>query len=302
MEQKEPEEPTPNQSGPTWISESIGDGVALAIRTGSCRAAVQSPVQQIEVHEGASALGDLYRLDGVAMAAMGDEFIYHENLVFPAALAHGAPRRVLVLGGGDGGSVRRLLRIPTVTDVQVVEIDPLVVQITRTQLPAIQAASLDDPRVSVTPMDAAGYFRTRADPGLFDLILFDLTDPGGAAQPLYERPFLQDCRAHLSDGGLLALHTASPFYSLARVRALLVELAQDFAVVRPYFFPAPLYGGWWGMVTAAPWSDPATLTSATVDHRLAKWGLLDLDYYNGEVHVAQFAQPNFLRRAIALPE
>lgn len=141
-----------------WVSESIGEGVVLAIRTGACEVAIQSSVQRIEIHRGASALGGLYRLDGVAMAAVGDEFILHENLVFPAAVAHGAPKRVLVLGGGDGGSVRRLLRIPAVGEIHVVEIDEAVVRAAESHLAPIHRGAFSDPRVHLHIADAAQVF------------------------------------------------------------------------------------------------------------------------------------------------
>lgn len=281
-----------------WVSESIGEGVVLAIRTGACEVAIQSSVQRIEIHRGASALGGLYRLDGVAMAAVGDEFILHENLVFPAAVAHGAPKRVLVLGGGDGGSVRRLLRIPAVGEIHVAEIDEAVVRAAESHLAPIHRGAFSDPRVHLHIADAAQVFDAQPDPEPFDLILFDLTDPIGSALPLYQPPFLERCRSHLTDRGILTLHTASPFYAPDQVRKILGGLRQEFPVVRPYFFPAPLYGGWWGMATAARWTDPATLTPADIDHRLNAWGVSDLDYYNGSIHVAQFALPNFIRRCL----
>lgn len=282
------------------LDETLAPDVRLRIDPERTVAAQKSPFQTIEVWDSAS-FGRLYRLDGSLMATIADEFIYHENLVFPAAACQAHPREALILGGGDGGSARRLLRIPSIRRVRVVELDAAVVALARDHLADIHHGSLDDPRVDLRIGNAIDFLAepvTAATPR-FDLILYDLTDPTGPAAPLYQHDCLAQCRARLALGGLLTLHLASPFYQTERVTTLLASLRACFPVVRPYFFPAPAYGGWWGMACAAVDADPAALAPEAVDAWLSERQIDDLAYYNGAIHAAQFALPNFLRARLA---
>lgn len=277
------------------LIEPLYEGVHLAILGEHCIAANRSPHQTSEVWDTATSFGRLYRLNSANMAATGDEFIYHENLVFPASVSHGTPMRALILGGGDGGSARRLLQIPGLARILMVELDQAVVDLARRHLAAIHHGSLDDPRLEIRIQDGLTYLGEGEPAERFDLILFDLTDPNGAAAPLYREPFLRACRTALAEGGLLAMHTASPFFQPVRLRELLAVLRAVFPQVHPYFFPAPLYGGWWGMACASITTDPTAISGQTVDRQLHEWGIDGLQYYNGAVHAAQFALPNFLR-------
>lgn len=277
------------------LTEALGTDVAMEV-VGVRRLTVgRSRYQTYEAWDTASPFGRLYRLDQAFMAAEGDEFIYHENLVFPGAMTHLGPRSALILGGGDGGSARRLLRLPGMDRILMVEMDAEVVRLARDYLAVIHGGSLDDPRVEICYQDALRFLGDDHVGERFDLILFDLTDPRGLAVPLYQPPFLRRCREALADGGILTLHTASPFFQPGRLRTVLEALRQVFPVVRPYFFPAPLYGGWWGMACASAGPDPAALSAAEANDRLVARGIGDLRYYNGNVHEAQFVLPNFLR-------
>lgn len=289
------------QESPTdrKLIEALGPDVAMEIVGRRRLSAGRSPHQTYEAWDTASPFGRLYRLDEAFMAAEGDEFIYHENLVFPAAMTHPNPRSALILGGGDGGSARRLLLLPSMARILMVELDAQVVRLARDHLAAIHGGSLDDPRVEIRYQDALQFLGGGTVRERFDLILFDLTDPGGPAAPLYQPPFLRRCREALTEGGILTLHTASPFFQPERLRTLLDALRQAFPVVRPYFFPAPLYGGWWGMACASEGPDPAALPAIEANDRLVGRGIGDLRYYNGNVHEAQFVLPNFLRDLVS---
>lgn len=277
------------------LIENLAAGVALTVEGGECLASGASPFQKHGVWRTNTPFQTLYQLDGAFMAAEGDEFIYHENLVFPAATTLGQARTALILGGGDGGSARRLLAIPSMARIVICELDQAVVDFSRRHLAAIHAGSLDDPRVHVHIQDAFDFLDESRATGQFDLILFDLTDPVGPAAQLYGPAFLENCCRALSPGGMLVLHTASPFYQPVLLRQLLHAVGRIFPLVRPYFFPAPLYGGWWGMACASLTSDPAAMSAESVDATLRAWGIDGLQYYNGAIHVAQFALPNFLR-------
>lgn len=257
----------------------------------------RSPVQAIEVHDSAS-FGRLYRLDGHFMASEKDEFFCHENLVHLAALTHPSPRHALIVGGGDGGSAKELLKHRSLQAVTLCEIDVAVVDVARKHLGAIHRGAFDDPRVKLEIGDGFAFVRHSA--AAYDLIVLDLTDPGGASLPLYTADFYRACAARLNPQGAMALHVASPVADPARVRNILARLREAFPVVAPYLVSIPLYGGLWMMACVAPSLDPRALSAREVDRRIAQRGLVDLRYYNGDTHRAALALPNFVRTMVAI--
>lgn len=273
-----------------WLS----DVAALTLRGGRLLEAGTTPYQRYEVWE-TPAFGRLYRLDDAFMASEGDEFFCHENLVLPAAVTHPAPRSALILGGGDGGSARRLLATPTMERVLMVELDARVVDFSRRLLPGIHRGALGDPRLEIRIGNGFDHVAGGAGGEVFDLLVLDLTDPLGHARPLYTADFFCACAARLTAEGALCLHTASPIYQSRRLVALCAELAAVFPVVTPYFVTVPLYGGLWGMACASRGLDISRLDAAEVDRRIAVRRLVGLGYYNGATHQAMLARPNFLR-------
>jgi spermidine synthase len=252
----------------------------------------RSPCQAVEVHD-TVPFGRLFRLDGHFMTSEKDEFFYHENLVHMAAICHAAPRRALIVGGGDGGSAEELLKHPSITAVTLCEIDPAVVDIARRYLQQVHRGALDDPRLTLEIGDGFAYVMKSVEQ--FDLIVLDLTDPGGPSTPLYTADFYRACAARLDAGGAMTLHIASPVAHPERVRNALARLREAFPVVTPYLTSIPLYGGWWMMACAAPVLDPRALSAAEVDRRIAERGIDRLQYYNGDMHRAALALPNFIR-------
>jgi spermidine synthase len=194
------------------------------------------------------------------MTSEKDEFFYHENLVHMAALAHPRPRHALIVGGGDGGSAEELLKHRSIEHVTLAEIDASVVDISRKYLTNVHHGSLDDPRVDLKIEDGFAFVRNTREQ--FDLIVLDLTDPGGPSTPLYTVDFYRACAARLLPGGALTLHIASPIAHPDRIRTGLSTLREAFAVVRPYLASIPLYGGLWMMACCAATLDPATLAAS----------------------------------------
>ena len=132
----------------------------------------------------------------------------------------------------------------------------------------------------------------------FDLIVLDLTDPGGPSTPLYTVDFYRACAARLGDGGAMTLHIASPIAHPDRIHAGLSRLREAFPIVRPYLASIPLYGGLWMMACCAAALDPAAHSAAEIDARIAERNIRDLQYYNGAVHCAALALPNFVRALV----
>jgi spermidine synthase len=256
----------------------------------------RSAYQDVEVHD-SKPFGKLFRLDGYFMTSERDEFFYHENLVHMAALSHPRPRRALIVGGGDGGSAEELLKHPSMERVTLAEIDASVVDISRRHLRDVHRGALDDPRVDLRIEDGFAFVRNATEK--FDLIVLDLTDPGGPSTPLYTVDFYRACAARLHADGAMTLHIASPITHPDRIRATLAHLRAAFAVVTPYLTSVPLYGGLWMMACASATLDPAALSAAEIDRRIAERRIGRLQYYNGDVHRAALALPNFVRALVA---
>jgi spermidine synthase len=255
----------------------------------------QTPYQLLEVYE-TEELGRIFRLDGFNMTSERDEFFYHENLVHPAAVAHPAPRRALVIGGGDGGSSEELLKHSTVERVHMVELDPAVIEVARAQFARVHQGAFDDPRLQVTVGDGLAYLRETDV--RYDLVAMDLTDPVGPAVELYSPATFALVKQALAAGGALTLHVGSPFSHGVRVRSTLANLREVFPQVAPYFVHIPLYGSIWGFACASASLDPRTIAPEEVERRLAGRGVGGLRYYNGDVHRALFALPNYVRELV----
>jgi spermidine synthase len=274
------------------MTEYLTDDWAFFIRSARELERFRSPFQDVEVHDSLQ-FGRLFRLDGHFMTSERDEFFYHEMLVHVPGIAHPAPERALVVGGGDGGSAEELFKHPSIRSVTLCEIDAAVIDISRRHLAGVHRGALDDPRLDLRIGDGFAFVREAED--RFDLIVLDLTDPGGPSTLLYTPEFYRACAARLTPGGAMTLHIASPVAHPDRVREGLAALREAFPRVTPYLASIPLYGGMWMMACCSDRLDPASLAAAEVDARLAGRGIGDLKYYNGDVHRAALALPNFVR-------
>ncbi|HTH59449.1 MAG TPA: polyamine aminopropyltransferase [Paraburkholderia sp.] len=250
--------------------------------------AVDSAFQHIEIWD-TPQLGCLFALDGRPMTSAGDEFIYHECMVHPAALTHPSPRAALVLGGGDGGAARQLLRHPQIARIVVAELDPEVVRLTGDYLPDVRGGAFDDPRVELVIGDAAQFVATTRE--RFDLVVFDLTPPDSPAAGLYTPAFYAALKGVMTADALVSLHLGSPYQHAGRVDALLAGLRASFATVRALGAYVPLYGSLWLMAVASDRLDPLAPDAATLAQRVAERGIDGLRCYDPRVHAALFAVP-----------
>jgi spermidine synthase len=291
-----PDDVPPGDLQPGVLTEYLTDDSGFFVRSSREFERFQTPYQTVEVHD-TKSFGKLFRLDGHLMTSEKDEFFYHENLVHVAAITHPAPKTALIIGGGDGGSAEELLKYQTIKSVTLVEIDLAVLDIARKYFAEVHRGALLDPRLTVKVEDGLAFVRGATD--TYDLIVLDLTDPGGASEPLYGAEFYRACAARLNPTGAMTLHIASPVAHPERVRAAMVNLRAVFSVVIPYLVSIPLYGGLWMMACASPTLNPAYLTPLEANRRIATRGIRDLQYYNGEVHRASMALPNFVRDLVA---
>ena len=291
-----PDDVPPGDLQPGVLTEYLTDDSGFFVRSLREFERFQTPYQTVEVHD-TKTFGKLFRLDGHLMTSEKDEFFYHENLVHVAAITHPAPKTALIIGGGDGGSAEELLKYQTINSVTLVEIDLAVLDIARKYFAEVHHGALLDPRLTVKVEDGLAFVRGATD--TYDLIVLDLTDPGGASEPLYGAEFYRTCAARLNPTGAMTLHIASPVAHPERVRAAMANLRAVFSVVIPYLVSIPLYGGLWMMACASPTLNPAYLTPLEANRRIATRGIRDLQYYNGEVHRASMALPNFVRDLVA---
>jgi spermidine synthase len=255
-------------------------------------ATLRTQYQDLEVHDSVQ-FGKLFRLDGCFMSSERDEFFYHENIVHPGAIAHTAPRRALIIGGGDGGAAEELRKHPSIEQITVVELDPAVIEMARQHFESIHHGVFDDPRLRLIIGDGLKFIAQTQE--RFDFIALDLPDPIGPVAALYEEPFFRDCARVLAPGGVLTLHLGSPVTNPERVRSHIERLARVFPIVRPYVMYIPLYGSLWSMACCSSSLDPTSLSASEVEKRIAQRQLRDLQYYNGATHQAVFALPNFVR-------
>ena len=257
--------------------------------------ALETPLQLIEVFD-TPVLGKLMRIDGANMTSERDEFFYHESLVHPALISHAAPRNVLVIGGGDGGSSEEVLKHPSVERVVLAELDAGVIEMAKKHLRGVHRDVFANPKLDVHIGDGMAFVKTTT--ARFDLIMLDLTDPIGAAEALYTQTFYADCKRALSAGGALVLHIGSPFSHARRVVDCVANLRAVFSRVAPYFVHIPIYGATWGFAVASDTLDPRAVTAREVEQRLHDRGVGDRQFYNGEMHTAMLALPEYIKTLI----
>jgi len=286
----------PGDLAPGILTEHLTDDWGLFVRSSAKLEAFRSAYQDVEVHDSAT-FGKLFRLDGHFMTSEKDEFFYHENLVHVAALAHPAPERALVVGGGDGGSAEELLKHPSMKDVTIAEIDGAVVDISRRYFQEVHHGALDDPRVTVKIEDGFRFVEHSREQ--YDVIVLDLTDPGGPSTALYTAQFYNACARRLTPSGAMTMHVASPVAHGTRIRETLAELRRAFPLVTPYLTSVPLYGGLWMMACCSARLDPRGQSATAIDLRIAERRLPHLQYINGETYRAALALPNFVRALVA---
>ncbi len=267
-------------------------GVGISWRIKRAITHVETPYQVIDLYETEDS-GRLLVHDGAVMLTTADEAAYHEMIVHVPMLTHPNPRRVLVVGGGDGGTLRELVRHPTLELARQVEIDGEVVRVAREHLAGL-ATAFDHPKVDLVIGDGVKAVE-EAEPGSYDVILVDSTDPLGPAVPLFEEPFYRSVHRALAEDGLLAQQVASTFYHLELYVTIVRRLRGIFPLVRPFTSQIPAYpSGNWGFALASKGPDPLRGLEAERCEPIEQ----DARYWNREIHRAAFALPNHARREL----
>ena len=278
-----------------WFSEiHPATGSAFSLKLQGKLHEAQSPWQRVAVYA-TEAFGNLMVIDGYIMLTTRDNFLYHEMMVHPALFTHPDPKRVLIVGGGDCGTLREVLKHPGVEGATQVDIDEDVTRASERYFPEL-CESNDDPRARLCFDDGLAWVRNAA-PGSYDVIIIDSTDPVGPAEGLFAEPFLRDCHRALAPDGLLAQQSESPLFHLDTILLPLHRglRAAGFADAHALHFPQCVYpSGWWTVTLARKTGRVADFREAAA---IAK--PFATEYYNAEIHRAALAVPEFIRRALA---
>lgn len=269
-----------------WVREVHQGSVGLSFKVEKTLFSGRSPYQRVDVVQTADH-GAMLLNDGMIMLCERDEFVYHEMIAHVPLFIHPAPRSVLVIGGGDGGTVREVLRHAAIERVVMVEIDAMVVEACRKFLPSVSCA-LDDPRLELRIEDGVRFVAATAE--RFDVILIDSTDPVGPAQPLFNAAFYETAAGRLTENGILISQAESPFYDHEIQSAMLGNQRPFFRRLHLYLFTNLTYpGGLWSFGFASKGLCPVKNFDA---NRVAAAGL-NLRYYSSAIHRAAFALPAF---------
>lgn len=278
-----------------WFIEQTSPVTAHMIAVKEYIVNRQTRFQQVEIAD-TPFFGRILILDGKIQSAENDEYIYHDALVHPAMLIHPQPRRVMIIGGGEGATLREILRHPSVESVVMVDIDEEVVTLCKEYLPGWHRGSFDDPRVELLHMDARLYLEENDH--RFDVIISDIPEPleEGPARRLFTRQFYTLVRERLLQGGILSLQAGDfsrPFIDAhIAVYNTIRQVMPDVCSYRAY---VPSFNTDWSFAVASRDGDPGRFDPEEIDRRIAE-RKLDLAYYDGETHQGMFSIPGDIRK------
>lgn len=276
-----------------WFSEKHTKGVKLSIQVDRHIYSGKSQFQRIDIFD-SPEFGRFLTLDGYMMLTEKDEFIYHEMIVHVAMAVHPHVEKVLVIGAGDGGVIRELCRYQGIQTIDMVEIDEMVVAISKNYLPAT-ACCFDDPRLHIYYQDGLKFVRSKCHE--YDLIIVDSTDPFGPGEGLFTKEFYGNCYKALNETGIMVNQHESPFYAndASAMQRAHKRIVESFPIAKVYQAHIPTYpSGHWLFGFASKKYHPVK------DLKADQWNNLQLKtkYYNTKIHVGAFALPNYVEELL----
>ncbi len=276
-----------------WFEETLHDDVRLTFRATEVLAEQAGDHQHLALFKNVT-FGDVLMLDGVTQVTTGDEFVYHEMMAHVPLFAHGKAREVLIIGGGDGGLAREVLRHRAIERVTLVELDADVIGFAERHLGSIHRGTFDDPRLEVVIADGS-VFAAQTE-RWFDAVLVDSTDPIGPGEVLFQEPFYRDVARILKPGGVVVTQNGVPFLQPGELKAGLGNLRRALPEATAYIIAVPTYFG--GHMTLGYAGTPAPAPErATLTERFAAAGI-GTRYYTPAVHQAAFALPAFIAELV----
>ena len=277
-----------------WFDEVLHDGVGQRLEIEEVLYEGHTGFQDIKILLN-SKFGRIMTLDGVVQTTEGDEFVYHEMFAHVPLLAHGSAKRVLIIGGGDGGLLEEVLK-HDVEHVTEVELDGGVVEVSKQHLSSICGQAYDDPRVNLVIGDGAEFVAETDQ--RFDLVLVDSTDPIGPGAVLFTREFYAHCKNCLNAGGILVTQNGVPFMQGDELQSSVSHFRSLFKDAGAYVISCPTYA--LGFMALGWATDDPDLRCQSLETIRARFDVLGIDtqYYNPAVHVASFALPNYMVKLI----
>jgi spermidine synthase len=278
----------------SWFSEIYDDdGCAFSLKVSELLHEEQTDYQKIAIYQ-TRGFGRLMVIDGCTMLTDRDNFIYHEMMTHPVLLSHPEPEDVAIIGGGDCGTLREVLKHDCVKHATQIDIDERVTRLSEQYFPQL-CESNTDPRAELLFIDGIKWMQNR-QPGSLDIIIIDSTDPVGPAEGLFHSEFYRTCLRALKPGGLLVQQSESP---LLHDQTIIPGMHRDlrvagFADTATLLYPLPIYpSGWWSATLAGRTEFPRTAL------RYDDAALLSTRYYSPDIHSAAFVLPPFLKQALA---
>jgi len=268
-----------------WLSERQTPELSLSIKVKETLYRKTSPFQEILIVD-SYQFGLVLFLDGTFQTTERDEFFYHEMITHVPLLSHPRPEKVLVIGGGDGGTLREILKHKSIKEAILVEIDKDVVEASKRFLPFYRSFE-GDKRYTIEIADGIEYVKKNEN--LFDIIIVDSTDPVGPATGLFSEDFYRNCHRSLKEDGILVVQSESPFLHIQLIRDIKATISKIFSMSMIYTVPVPTYpSGYWSFTVGSKRYDPS------IPLRVPDF---ETKYYTPEIHRASFALPRFLRDA-----
>lgn len=282
-----------------WFTEKWSSDSKFSIKYKQVLHSEQTPFQQIDFYQ-SEEFGTFFTLDGFLMVTEKDEFIYHDMIVHPAFATNPAIKKVLIIGGGDGGTAREVLRYKTVEEVVMVEIDERVFRLCQKYLPITAQGVEEDPRMTLHFEDGVAYVKNAPDAS-YDLIIVDSTDPISVGEGLFTTEFYQECYRVLKKDGILVNQHESPFYAedARHMKRAHKKIKSIFPIAKVYQYHMPTYAsGHWLFGFASKTHDPVN------DLQADEWKKFDLKtkYYNTDVHVGAFCLPTYVKEQLERDE
>jgi spermidine synthase len=276
-----------------WFTEEcIEGGSAISLKIKDKVHDEQSPYQRIEVYQ-TETYGKLLTLDGLVMLTDRDNFVYHEMMSHPALFTHPDPKRILIIGGGDCGTLREVLKHPTVEKVDMVELDERVTRVAERFFPELCELN-NDPRAQLHFTDGIQWV-AGAEPGSYDAIIVDSTDPVGPAAGLFSLAFYKNCHRSLDDHGMLIGQSESPLFHLSIIKNMATAMRRaGFQDIATLAFPQTTYpSGWWSATMACK-------NGSVTEFRRQAAAKKEFAtrYYNHDIHAAALAMPEFMRHEL----
>lgn len=276
------------------FDEGLHSGVNLALKVDKVLYREKTELQDLMIFEN-SQFGRVMSLDGAVQTTEKDEFIYHEMFIHVPLLAHGRVDNVLIVGGGDGGAARQVLKHTNV-DVTLVDIDRTVIDLSKKYMPTVSGGAFDDSRLKLIIADGCQFVKETEN--RWDVIIIDSTDPHGPGEVLYTAEFYKDCKSCLASGGVIITQNGVPFVQESELRQSYDRLRFLFGDVSFYLAAIPSYVG--GVMAYGWATEDTTLRNISLEKLVDRYvrSGISTDYYTPEVHQAAFALPLHIQKML----